>query len=265
MSLQPFTFPDTGQPVRVVEIDGDPWFVGRDAALILGHANTSEALKYHVPAGHRKGSESLPFSDLGLHPQTVLISEAGLYRLIMRSNTPAAERFQEWVTAEVLPSIRRTGGYGAAPAVPSAPQTYAEALRALADQHEATEVERQRAAALEPDAEYTRRTADADGLRLVGQVAKAWGMQEKQLRQYLYAEGLLIRGGARRNDPTAYAIEREWLVSKSRLAGQPERRTWTTYVTPRGEVGIWRRRYSQGLEDRPHPPSTQLSLVAGGS
>ena len=99
---------------------------------------------------------------------------------------------------------------------------------------------------------------DADGLRLVGQVAKAWGMREKELRAYLYAEGLLIEKGDRRNDPTAYSIRREWMEPKSRVADG--RKVWTTYFTPRGEVGIWRRRFGQGLERRPLPPHGQLSI-----
>ncbi|WP_435109420.1 phage antirepressor [Nocardiopsis synnemataformans] len=169
LSLQPFTFPDTGQPVRAVELDGDPWFVGRDAALVLGYTNTRKALGDHVPAGHRKGNESFPLPDLGLHPQTVLISEAGLYRLIMRSHTPEADRFQEWVTAEVLPTLRRTGRYEVAPQVP---QTYAQALRAAADAVEAREVAERRAAELTPAAEAWDDLAASKGDHAVREAAQ---------------------------------------------------------------------------------------------
>lgn len=108
MELTPFSFPLTGQPVRTITVNGDPWFIGKDAATILEYANTRKVIRDHVPAGHKGGNESFPLSDLGLDPQTVLIDEAGLYRLIMRSNTTLADQFQEWVTAEVLPAI--TGG-----------------------------------------------------------------------------------------------------------------------------------------------------------
>lgn len=111
--ITPFQFPATGQPVRTVTVDGQIRFVGKDAATILGHTNPARAVRDHVPAGHRWVTESVTPSDLGLDPQTVLIDEAGLYRLIMRSNTVLAEEFQEWVTAEVLPAIRETGRYEA--------------------------------------------------------------------------------------------------------------------------------------------------------
>lgn len=109
-----YLFPVTGQPVRTVTIDGEPWFVGRDVAEVLGYANTSKALKDHVPAGHRKGNGAFPLAELGFHPQTVMIDEPGMYRLVLRANTDLAERFQEWVTAEVLPAIRKTGSYAVA-------------------------------------------------------------------------------------------------------------------------------------------------------
>lgn len=137
--VQPFQFPATGQHVRTVLIDGEPWFVAVDAATILGYANTRKAVADHVPARHRKGNESFPLADLGLHPQTVLISEPGLYRLIMRSNTALAESFQDWVTDEVLPAIWRTGSYVAADAY-EIPRSLPEALRAYAAEVEAHDV-----------------------------------------------------------------------------------------------------------------------------
>jgi prophage antirepressor-like protein len=116
--ITPFQFPATGQNVRTVNHLGEPWFVGRDIANALGYTNPPKAIRDHVPAAHRGVNESFPLSDLGLDPQTVLISEAGMYRLIMRSNTELADQFQEWVTAEVLPTIRKTGTY----TTPTAPQ-----------------------------------------------------------------------------------------------------------------------------------------------
>ncbi len=160
-AVQPFTFPVTGEAVRVVTIDGEPWFVAVDVATILGYANTRKAINDHVPARHQKGNDSFPLADLGLHPQTKLISEAGLYRLVMRSDVPLAEPFQDWVTDDVLPSIRRTGSYSVAGR--ELPQDYSAALRALADEHDAHRITRQerdaaqqRAAELEPAADARR-------------------------------------------------------------------------------------------------------------
>lgn len=109
-TIQPFDFKGTN--IRVLTIDGEPWFVGKDVAQALGYVDTSRAVRDHVPPGQKREGESPAPSDLQeLDPQTVLISEAGMYRLVMRSRTAAAEVFQEWVTAEVLPSIRKTGSY----------------------------------------------------------------------------------------------------------------------------------------------------------
>lgn len=169
-ALTTYQFPVTGQTVRsVLDPTGQPWFVARDAAEILRYSNPREAIRDHVPAAHRKGSDSLPLADLGLHPQTVLISEAGLYRLIMRSRTDAAEAFQEWVTAEVLPAIRKTGGYSAAPAIP---QTYAQALQLAANQARQIEEQAAQLAIAAPKAESWDVLASGAGDYSVGDAAK---------------------------------------------------------------------------------------------
>ncbi|AGR46488.1 hypothetical protein ODIN_74 [Mycobacterium phage Odin] len=94
--------------VRVVQIDGEPWFVAKDVTSILGFSNGRDALSKHVlPAQKGVSRIATPSGDQGM----TVISEAGLYRLIMRSNVPAAAPFQDWVTAVVLPTIRKTGGY----------------------------------------------------------------------------------------------------------------------------------------------------------
>jgi prophage antirepressor-like protein len=100
-----------GMQVRVVVLEGEPWFVGRDVAGALGYENLSRDIQRHCNhAKTLKGTESEPLTD---SPRGVLIiPESDVYRLIMRSNLPEAERFQAWVTEEVLPSIRKTGGYG---------------------------------------------------------------------------------------------------------------------------------------------------------
>lgn len=99
-------------PVRILPKDDGLsfWVVGKDVAEILGHSSASDALK-RVP-DKCKGMTKVPTPS---GDQDMLcIDEAGLYRLVLRSNKPEAEPFMEWITAEVLPSIRRTGGYGVA-------------------------------------------------------------------------------------------------------------------------------------------------------
>ncbi|MGS2645933.1 BRO family protein [Streptosporangium sp. G12] len=162
--IELFRFPVTGQDIRSILINGDPWFVGKDAATILAYTNTRKAIKDHVPARHRGGNETFPLADLGLDPQTVLISEPGLYRLIMRSKTAVADPFQEWVTADVLPALRKTGQYTiAASTDPAIPTKLPAALRAYADEVEAHEQTKRERDAMREPAESWADLMDADG------------------------------------------------------------------------------------------------------
>lgn len=95
-----------GAALRAIEIDGEPWFVAKDAATALGYRNTPEAIREHVDAEDKQSvSLGLP----GRAP--VLVSEAGLYALIFGSKKAEARAFKRWVTREVLPAIRKRGAY----------------------------------------------------------------------------------------------------------------------------------------------------------
>ena len=103
-----FSNPDFGE-VRTLEINGEPWFVGRDVATSLGYAVPQKALREHVD-----GDDVLKWNitdSLGREQETAIINESGLYSLIMSSKMEKAKEFKRWVTSEVLPSIRKTGSY----------------------------------------------------------------------------------------------------------------------------------------------------------
>ena len=93
--------------VRVVLIDNEPYFVGKDVATALGYSNPQKAIRDHVDSEDRTVNES--FTVNGTAP--TLINESGLYSLILSSKLPTAKKFKRWVTSEVLPSIRKTGSY----------------------------------------------------------------------------------------------------------------------------------------------------------
>ena len=95
--------------VRTVEIDGEPWLVGKDVAETLGYSNTRDALSRHVDEDD-KNTVVNPDGNKG-NPNMVVINESGLYALVFRSKLPWAKKFQHWVTSEVLPSIRKHGMY----------------------------------------------------------------------------------------------------------------------------------------------------------
>ena len=94
--------------IRTVTVDGEPWFAGRDVAASLGYKDTADALKKHV-ADEDKLTRC--FADSGQNRQMYIINESGLYALIFGSKLESAQRFKRWVTSEVLPAIRKTGGY----------------------------------------------------------------------------------------------------------------------------------------------------------
>lgn len=107
-----FNNPDFGA-IRAVEIDGEPWLVGKDVALALGYKDSINAVKSHVDYEDKKGGRIITPS--GAQEMTI-INESGLYSLIFSSRLPDAKKFKRWVMSEVLPSIRKTGSYSMRPA-----------------------------------------------------------------------------------------------------------------------------------------------------
>lgn len=95
-------------PIRTVLRDGQPWFVASDICKALGYANPSKAVADHLDDDERS-HEQLDRSRMG--SKAVVINESGLYALVLRSRKPEARKFAKWVTAEVLPAIRKTGSY----------------------------------------------------------------------------------------------------------------------------------------------------------
>ncbi|SOE66778.1 Prophage antirepressor [Burkholderia sp. D7] len=108
--MRPFLFDMNA--VRVIVIDGEPWFVAKDVAEVLGYADTDKAIRAHC-----KAATTYPAEMAGQVRHIKLVSERDLYRLVFKSKLPAAERFESWVVAQVLPCIRRTGSYSAPPVI----------------------------------------------------------------------------------------------------------------------------------------------------
>lgn len=123
--IQIFNNPEFGQ-VRTVNVDGDVWFVGKDVAVALGYSNTRDALAKHVDEDD-KNTVAIRDGIQG-NPRQTVINESGLYSLVLSSKLPTAKKFKRWVTSEVLPTIRKTGGYS----VKQAEQDKAKEMRAEA-------------------------------------------------------------------------------------------------------------------------------------
>lgn len=102
-----FSNPDFGR-IRIVEVNGEPWLVGKDVAAALGYKDTVNALKSHVDTEDKAGWQIT--TQFGTK-ETTIINESGLYSLVLSSKLPTAKKFRRWVTSEVLPSLRRSGSY----------------------------------------------------------------------------------------------------------------------------------------------------------
>lgn len=136
MEIKIFKNPQFGA-IRTTEKDGEPWFVGKDVAEALGYANTKDALASHADEEDKRiiqRSENATF-DIPNRGLTI-INESGLYSLILSSKLPSAKAFKRWITHEVIPSIRKTGGYNADATMQSVVQTLATMQRVLEAQQE---------------------------------------------------------------------------------------------------------------------------------
>ncbi|WP_435107822.1 phage antirepressor KilAC domain-containing protein [Nocardiopsis synnemataformans] len=218
MSLQPFTFPDTGQTVRSLQADDGPWFVAADVAAVLGYRMASD-LTRRLDDDER-GTRSV--RTLGGDQPMTVITESGLYSAILGSKIPQARAFKRWVTREVLPTIHRTGRYEVAPRELDR-RALAEMVIAEADRADVAE---QRAAALAPAAEAWGDLADASGDYSVRQAAQILsrtpGITVGQRRLFAHLRGLNW-------------IDRTGQPYQSQVdAGRLVRRT-TTYTHPHTE------------------------------
>lgn len=108
--LQIFNNEEFGE-IRTVEIDGEPWFVGKDIAQALGYSNTSDAILKHVDEEDKGVAKC---DTLGGTQNLTVINESGVYALVFGSKLESAKKFKHWITSEVLPQIRKTGSYAVA-------------------------------------------------------------------------------------------------------------------------------------------------------
>lgn len=129
MEIKIFKNPQFGE-IRTIEKDGEPWFVGKDVAELLGYAKPQNAIATHVDDEDKTLAPIQGGCSTGTQ-NTIIINESGLYSLILSSKLPTAKEFKRWVTSEILPSIRKTGGYNADATMQSVVQTLAAMQRVL--------------------------------------------------------------------------------------------------------------------------------------
>ena len=188
--LTVFENPEFGS-IRTVELEGEPWLVGKDVAEALGYTNPRKALDDHVDTEDKMQGDGVTIRDsIGREQHPTIINESGLYSLVLSSKLPTARKFRRWVTSEVLPSIRKTGGY-------NLPKDYPSALRALADAEEKrlallaeNEAQRQVIADFEPVKQYVDTILQSKDAVTTTQIAADYGMSAKELNRILFQEGV---------------------------------------------------------------------------
>lgn len=188
---------------------GEPWFVAKDVCDILGHSNVSMALD-------RLDDDERSKFNLGRQGETNIVNEAGLYVLVLGSRKPEAHEFKRWVTHEVLPQIRKTGGYIPTTDADDDMTILAKAVmigqRTMEAQKRKIAEQQTRIVELEPKARFADAVAASDGTCLVGELAKMLrqnGMDigQNRLFRLLQADGYLGKSGSNRNVPTQRAMD----------------------------------------------------------
>lgn len=199
--LQVFENAEFGS-VRTLVIDNEPYFVGKDVANILGYQNGSRDINRHVDEDDR--CKSMVF-DGNQKKETIVINESGLYSLILSSKLPAAKRFKRWVTAEVLPSIRKHGAYATSVTIDSIianPENGIRLLQALKterDRRKELELEnarqKQQLAEYSPKASYYDVVLQTTDALSASEIAKDYGKSAKWLNNLLHEKGIQFKQG----------------------------------------------------------------------
>ena len=240
-NLQIFKNKEFGQ-IRTVTIDNEPWFVGKDVATALGYKNTKDALATHVEdcdkiVGSQNATPSIKDS-MGRKQYPTWINESGLYALIFGSKLESAKRFKHWVTSEVLPAIRKTGGYQMK--APEGKELLAlavlEAQKTIEEQN--AQIERMRPKEIFADAVTTSKQSI-----LIGQLAKlicqnGHSIGQNRLFQWMRDNGYLMKSGNNYNMPMQRYVEQGLFEIKERSITNPDgsvKLTRTTKVTGKGQ------------------------------
>lgn len=236
-----FENPEFGS-VRTAEIDGKTYFAGKDIAAALGYVSTANAV-----AAHCKGvTEIMTPTNSGVQPLKY-ISEGDVYRLIVHSKLPAAERFERWVFDEVLPTIHKHGAYMTDDVLHRAitePDFLIQLATELKEEQEKRRQLEVDAAANRPKVLFAEAVETAQTSILIGDLAKlikqnGVDIGQKRLFEFLRQKGFLIKSGLSRNMPTQKAMEQGLFEVKERTISNPDgsvRITKTTKVTGKGQT-----------------------------
>lgn len=222
--------------LTVINGEQGMFFIGKEVATMLGYKNSRDAISKHC-----KKKEVVKCDTLGGSQSMTIIPESDVYRLIIKSKLPAAEKFEEWVMEEVLPEIRKTGGYSVQPAIP---QTYVEALRLAANLEEEKQMIIEEKKVLEiqvaedaPKLEVYAGLIDTEQLISMQTAANNLNVGLIVLYKYLRKQNILKSSYSQKNLPYQTYIDRGYFEVKSK--------TYNNSIT--GKSGISFSAYVTGL------------------
>ena len=232
--------------IRTIVKNDEIWFVGKDVATALGYSNPSNAVVTHVDDDD-KTTYLNQVSGSNYKSKTAIINESGLYSLVLSSKLPTAKKFKRWITSEVLPSIRKHGGYLTQAKIEEVllnPDTIIKLATDLKEERaKRVEVEKQ----LEinkPKVLFAEAVATAKTSILIGELAKlikqnGYDIGQKRLFQYLRENGYLIKQkGSAYNSPTQKSMDMGLFEIKERTINHSDHIeiVKTTKVTGKGQI-----------------------------
>ncbi|EDN8735507.1 phage repressor protein/antirepressor Ant [Listeria monocytogenes] len=209
-NLKLFNF--EGNKVRTVIIDEEPFFVGKDVAVILGYSNTQKSIRDHC----KKPVETWVNDSLGRRQKTLVLSESDVYRLVLRSDLPSAEKFESWLMEEVLPSIRKHGAYMTDDTIEKAitdPDFLIRLATNLKEEKSKRLEAEEKLEVQRPKVLFADAVSDTEGTILIRDLAKliqqnGIDIGEKRLFEWLRQNGYLIsKRGTDYNRPTQKSME----------------------------------------------------------
>lgn len=226
-----FNHPRFGQ-VRTIEIDGEPWFVGKDVAGALGYTNPQKAIRDHVDTEDKSVNESFTVNGT----KGILINESGVYSLIFGSKLDSAKEFKRWVTSEVLPSIRKHGAYATKATIDRIIEYPDFGIELLTNLKEERKKNRQLEAEnqiltqvvmdYEPKVSYYDTILSSEDTMVVTQIAADYGMTAQQLNKILKKENV------------QHKVNGQWVLCKEYMGGgYTDSRTYN-FEKKDGSVGI---------------------------
>lgn len=232
--------------VRTMEIEGEPYFVGKDVATVLGYAKPENAIATHVDEDD-KTTTLIQGTGSNYKSNAVIINESGLYSLILSSKLPNAKKFKHWVTSEVLPTIRRHGAYMTENTLEQAltsPDFLIKLATELKNEKEQRKALEEKVEQDKPKVLFANAVETAKTSILVGDLAKlikqnGVDIGQKRLFEYLRENGYLIKNGNSKNMPTQKSMNLGLFEVKERTISNPDgtvRVTKTTKVTGKGQT-----------------------------